>query len=337
MFDPLLSTFRGSTNSHPVSRQTLAHALDTIQHGAYARHVWQVQHILKTHGEEAYRVAKRDLPAITFGGTFAPTRTKPHLQQHSGLVHGDLDHLAKPEATKRRLAEDPYIAYAFISPSLTGVKFGVPVAPVADDTGYKHAWLAVRDYCFASYGVSLDESGKEINRLCYVSYDPSLYRNPDARLFEVPPPAQTAPKPITAQTPYDLPRDQRERYAQWGIERATRIIEDSVPGNRHFARCRASYLLGGYVAGGWLSESEAYDALAAVVARHTEHLQQSLKTIADGLVAGQSEPITLEELAPRHPATSSYHAADEDPWAGPHTLPLRPFRVNRLGMGVHRA
>jgi hypothetical protein len=54
--------------------------------------------------------------------------------------------------------------------------------------------------------------------------------------------------------------------------------------------------LGGYIGGGILSESEAYDALKEAVARNTKHPDRSMKTIAAGLQHGQERPITLEEL-----------------------------------------
>lgn len=129
------------------------------------------RHTRANGGEEAYNKGKAHLPAITFGGTFAPSRKIEHLTQHSGIVHGDLDHLDDLGSVKSRLAADPYVVYCFVSPSDTGLKTGALIEPVADDAAYKHTWQAVADYYRDRYGLTWDPTGKDICRLCYVSWD----------------------------------------------------------------------------------------------------------------------------------------------------------------------
>jgi hypothetical protein len=74
------------------------------------------------------------------------------------------------------------------------------------------------------------------------------------------------------------------------------MIDSSAPGNRHFWRCRAAYLLGGYVAGGILTAAEARTSLEAVVARNTDNLSKAMRTIDACLAAGMQAAIGLEEL-----------------------------------------
>jgi hypothetical protein len=310
---PNVSLFRGTTNAQPVGVLRLAEVLDAIQSGAYQRPVQRLRELMRTQGQAAYNIAKRMLPAVTFCGTFSPTRAKANLVQHSGIVHGDIDHLADVAAAKQRLAADPYVIYVFISPSATGLKPGVRVAPVADDSSYKRAWQAVADYLAAEHGVTLDPSGKDVCRLCYVSYDPQLYRNEDARPFPVPDPApRPAPRPTLPQPAYDVPRGRRERYAQQALRTAVAMIEASTPGSRHYHRLKASELLGGYIAGGLLTYDEAWGALAPAVARHTEHLDRSMKTVADGLLHGQERPITLDALAAERQTWLAQHHTSQD-------------------------
>jgi len=305
-FDGLnVHLFKGSTNPQPVKVFSLSQALDAIQDGTYHQHVQQLRHILTTKGKSAYDAAKKHLDAVTFCGTFSPTRAKTNLTQHSGIIHGDLDHLDDLQAAKQLLCDEPWTSYCFVSPSGTGLKVGIRVEPVADDAAYKHAWQVIADYHQRQYGIVWDESGKDVSRLCYLSYDPEVYRNPDALLFMVPsyqppPPAPPKPKPTLTATADPLTTDRRQRYGQQAIDTASKIIDASTRGNRHEARLRASRLLGGYISGGVLSYDEAYTALKGVVERNTDDVPRSLKTIVDGLRHGQDHPITFDELEAQH-------------------------------------
>lgn len=95
--------------------------------------------------------------------------------------------------------------------------------------------------------------------------------------------------------------DRRKMYAQQAIDTAIKIIYDSYPpegsksGNRHNARTRAAYLLGGYVGGGLLSYNEAHPVLESAVRANTDNFRAAMKTIDYCLSEGQSEPITYED------------------------------------------
>jgi hypothetical protein len=331
-----VNLFRGSTTPEPAAVLVLTEALDAIQHGTYQRSVQRVRSLLQAKRKADYDRAKRRLDAVTFGGTFSPTRAKANLTLHTGIVHGDLDHLTDLDAAKHTLTADPHVLYCFISPSGTGLKVGVRVEPVADDDAYKRAWQAVADAHQQDHGLTWDPSGKDVCRLCYVSWDPELYRNQDARRFPVPPyaPPPPKPQPFSPLALFDVPRDRRERYAQQAIQTAVAMIDSSTPGNRHFHRLKASELLGGYIAGGILTEADAYAALEQAVERNTNDVKRSMKTIASGLSHGQARPITLKALEAErqawlqaHPRTSTqgHHPSMGNPWEGMQTLPIRPY------------
>ena len=93
-------------DARPSATLRLGEALDAIVDGTYAKQIARSRQIYVTHGEDAYRQAKSQLPQFTFAGTFAPTRARAHLQQHSGIVHADLDHLPDLAETKLRLMQD---------------------------------------------------------------------------------------------------------------------------------------------------------------------------------------------------------------------------------------
>jgi len=282
-------------NKTPSAIVSLGSALSQIIDGTYRAAIERLRRIAMQYGGDRYKEAKSRLPQWTFGGTFAPDRAKANLTQHSGICHADIDHLANLDTTKRQLMADPQVLYCFTSPGGDGLKYGVRIPVVRNDDEYKHAWGYLADAHATAYQVTWDPSGKDISRLCFVSWDPACYVNPEAEICVIPPPRMVTP-PAPPPRMFTVPHARREQYAQRGIATAVKIIAESVEGGLHNARCRAAYLLGGYVGGGLLTHGEAYDALQAAVEGHTKDLAAALKTIADGLTAGEAEPITLEEL-----------------------------------------
>jgi BT4734-like, N-terminal domain len=295
--DADICIFHGTTNPTPIKTVTIATALDAIATGAYRDPIERLRHLRATKNEEVYKAAKSKLDALTFGGTFHPTRAKSTLVRHSGMVLGDIDHVADVDTVRRALCGDAYTAYCFTSPGGDGVKLGVQVPPVLDDEAYKHAWETIATYYQQQYGVPWDTSGKDVSRLCFASWDPTLYRNPAAMLFDVPPkPEPAITTPHTPPPSHPIPNDRRDFYARQAIDTATRMLDTSTPGNRHHMRTKAGYLLGGYVGGGILSYDDAYAALEVAVDRNSAHPLRSVQTIADCLQAGMAAAISLEDL-----------------------------------------
>jgi hypothetical protein len=190
------------------------------------------------------------------------------------------------------------VLYCFTSPRGDGLKYGVRVAKVPDDNAYKHAFGVLAAAHQQAYGVTWDPSGKDICRLCFVSWDPACYVNPHAEVYPVPPPMVTPPPPRPLQRvgTVQRPTDAIQRRVQRAVETAIAMIDGSVPGQQHFARCRAAYLLGGFVSGGLLSYDEAYSTLEGPVERTAQNVLKAMKDIADCLAAGQSAPITAADL-----------------------------------------
>lgn len=297
-FDALLvQRFDDLYDPTPNAELLLGDVLDAITDGLYAAAIHHLRTVFRREGEEAYRAAKQRLPQITFAGTFAPTRAKEHLVCHSEICHADIDHLTDLQETKYRLLDDPHVAYCFTSPRGDGLKYGVRIAKVENDNAYKHAWGILAATHQTAYGVTWDPSGKDICRLCFISWDPACYINPRAEVYTVPPPMATPP-PHKPRRPSALRRERDDVHdqVQRALDTAMHMIDRSVPGQQHFARCRAAYLLGGFVGSGLLAYDEAYRALEASVQRTAKHMPKAMKDITDCLKAGESQPITAADL-----------------------------------------
>ena len=164
---------------------------------------------------------------------------------------------------RQTLCQDPHVVYCFLSPSREGLKLGVRIEPIADDVAYKHAWGVVAATHLDRYGVTWDPSGKDVSRLCYVSYDPDCYVNLQAEVSPVPPPMVPPPRPSFPRPFTRTAGDHRTRFTQRAIDLAVRMIEQAPEHHQHHTRLRAARLLGGYVAGGLLTYDEAYRGAAS--------------------------------------------------------------------------
>jgi hypothetical protein len=279
--------------------------LGRIQDGTYQQDTEHLRQILASGDAQAYRTTKERSLAFT-PCCALQTRSKDvpwpqKLINTTGIVHFDCDHLDDPHTFKDLLAQHAHVAFAFISPSGQGVKIGVAAHGITDPDTYKHAWtmaLACLKGAYPDVHFNEDPHVKFLNALCYVSYDTTLFVNPDVQPYAVPPPSLMITPPPTPRPvfPQGIPRDRRERYAQRGLARAVQMIAESVPGQQHAARCRAAYLLGGYIAGGVVAYEEAYAALEAAVAQTAQDVPKAMKDIRDCLEAGQGEPIMFDTL-----------------------------------------
>ena len=179
-----------------------------------------------THGiwnkaSTKYSAAKRTLPAFITAGTFRPghrhgeTPPPTHLQhfpdcpsgllEHSGMTIVDLDHLAAHGADQELLlaqfAGHPAVIGAFVSPSDDGIKAIVAVDPVPwDDESHVRGWAGGRD-ALASIYPYIDESGKNISRLCYQSDHSGCYVAPDDKVITPAKMAEPEPAPEPAARP----------------------------------------------------------------------------------------------------------------------------------------
>ena len=93
---------------------------------------------------------------------------------------------------RKKLEASPHVFAFFLSPTGNGLKVVFRVPPMHQNTREVFAqWQKhVRDLT----GIQIDENGKDLSRLCFMSYDPELYHNPDATELE-PLPEPEKPKP----------------------------------------------------------------------------------------------------------------------------------------------
>ena len=141
----------------------------------------QTEHLRAiTLSDDAKRYKADHFDYCTFSGVFR-SRSASQLIRHSGLVCVDFDHVENVPALKQQLLDHEYFdtILMFTSPSGYGVKWIVEV----NLQGWEHSrFFKSMNNCFKKSGLpSVDASGSDVARACFLPYDPDAYIHPKFR------------------------------------------------------------------------------------------------------------------------------------------------------------
>jgi len=146
---------------------------------------------LQTINQTAYREEKKQLPFFTCGSFVPPIRHSKNFGSISAFVL-DIDHLGEKELTieetKKRLKDDERVVMAFASPGNDGVKVIIGLkSPCYDASLFslfyrKFAVSFGRQHQFEQV---IDKRTSDVTRACFLSYDPDVYFNPEAKPVKI--------------------------------------------------------------------------------------------------------------------------------------------------------
>jgi len=222
--------------------------------------------------QQAKKKAKLALPNFTGSGIFGDNREDDAIIQHSGRIIIDLDHIGDVAEAKSLLCADDYTECCFVSVGGAGIAVSVKIDP----NRHRESFLALSAYYKNRYNYIADKSCVNEARVRFISYDPELFLNPDAKQFIV----------------------GRDYVAH--VKRVTAYyLENAQPGEVHGTLIRSSRLMGGYIAGGLIDEEEGLEHLVDIM-RNKEgivSIEIERKKIKDGIANGKLSPITAENIA----------------------------------------
>lgn len=136
---------------------------------------------------------KKQLPSICFAGSFKH-RDNHGIIDHAGFICLDFDHLTSFEKLlefKEDLKRSKYVFAAFISPSGDGMKV---IVRIPKDIKNHSKYAESLGKWFKQDDQKVDEL-KDVARVCFESYDPDIYVNDNAAIFDV----ISKPKPIVVE------------------------------------------------------------------------------------------------------------------------------------------
>lgn len=157
---------------------TLEKALNRIKTGKSIELINQIRALEKSKNQTDL---KNKLPSILFAGEFSE-RSKNGLINHSGLMITDFDKYPNEKIMLEHLdilKNNKHFVSLFISPSGKGIK-GVVHIPKCDKLEHEKYFKEFQNKFNFDYW---DSSNCNVDRVCFESYDPNIYINYNAEIF----------------------------------------------------------------------------------------------------------------------------------------------------------
>ncbi|MCK5738189.1 hypothetical protein KAH55_03365 [bacterium] len=311
-----ISVFQG-TNPKPIEETTWAEVVEQIQSEKHSQRLL-VEEIRKTPNQAARKALKVKLQAYTFSGSFSH-RKNANISTTTGFIIIDLDHLPDVAGLMNLLRQDPFVWFAFVSPSGDGIKVGIRTNGIKNDADHKKLFAAVERYFLEVYGLTIDPACKDIARLTFTSFDPGAFINKDAEYFDVK--AWTPQPEEKPQDPIELPSyikdnwtdTSREKYGAKVLKSCCAKIRQSPEHHQHVIRLQQARLIGGYVSSGVINESEALAALERAAADSgAVDMKAAMQTIKDGIENGKASPLYPDENQRNYSHNCTERQPDED-------------------------
>lgn len=216
----LFQNFNEVINTVPIEQ-----IVTEIKEGTYKSQILYLRKSLEQGKMEPYEKAKKSLLAFTPSATFKGGRKLDYLQNYNQIIVLDIDKVEKNKLAEIKLkaTELSTTFVAFISPSNNGLKLFIKVSTNQDE--HKNTYNIVKEFYEKELEIEIDKSGKDITRLCFYSYDPEIFFNPNADIFLVTERSRSAESNSSNLNTPDLLYDHCVRF--------TKQKMDYIEGNRN--------------------------------------------------------------------------------------------------------
>jgi hypothetical protein len=202
---PWFSFFKSPvSNTKPTSEMNLEQVHQLITGETYMKITSEIQS--ESSKEVKGKLKSACLDYVCFSGTFTK-RTNKDLVSYSGYLVLDFDELEDPERIRERILQDSSIdlVLLFKSPSGNGLKGIVQTNSKKED--HENYFKAYTEYFNQTYGLSIDKSGKDLSRACFLCHDPNVFVNyeiHDSLSFELRKwLSNDIPKPVSSNLNFD--------------------------------------------------------------------------------------------------------------------------------------
>jgi len=183
---------------------------------------------------------------VTVSGQFSD-RKDDALKEHSGFIAIDIDNIDNPEEAKKLVQADSYIYSAFTSISGHGLCLVMRI----DGTRHADAFNGIASYLYQTYQLIVDQSGKNVSRARFISYDPWIHINTKAILFKkylAKPKERKLAKVAVIKTDFDAMIAEMDRkglnlcedYSEW-IQIAYALVSEFGEGGRDYFHTLSSH------------------------------------------------------------------------------------------------
>ena len=124
----------------------------------------------------------REFDAVAGAGTFSYGNARGLIKRSKYIVL-DVDDLESTEEAReiqRTLIADKNVetALCFVNPKGKGIKWWVELPEWCQNMTFAEQYATLSRYIGYEYGILADSTGSNVNRLCFLPYDPLCYINP---------------------------------------------------------------------------------------------------------------------------------------------------------------
>lgn len=335
--EQLLTRFEGVTDTLSVTDETLCSFVEIIRAGSFKngrgipqrfrKKIVLLRECLHSGELKVYQSEKKKLLGVTLAGVFREGRHDADLTDYSGLVHVDLDKLTPEQVQEYReiLQKDPFVLVVFVSASGRGLKV-IGWHPLGAEHHESVYWAFRRhvQQLLQCPEEVLDDSVRNLARLCFVSHDPDAYLNLKAspmvsavsELGEptlepvtsdpTPPTAEEIPAKPKSKSLFDASKHtifddgtNPQKYGAAVLDANCEKIRAAPDGQKHQTRLLRARVVAGYVAGGYIEEAVALQRLISAALDNTEDPRLAEKDIRDGFEHGKQEPLEVPDPDPQ--------------------------------------
>jgi len=159
-------------NVFPLNALKLHEIHSLITSNTYKRATERLRSISDIKEKRKFKANNFDY--VTFSGVFEK-RSDKELIKHSSLITIDFDHLGNIQLVKDQLLQDEYFdtELLFTSPSGDGLKWIIRID--LSEATHQEYFKAIANYLQQTYNIEVDQSGKDVSRACFLSYDPDAF------------------------------------------------------------------------------------------------------------------------------------------------------------------
>jgi hypothetical protein len=203
----MVSTYKNfGTKLEDISIFTI---FQDIKSGKYESEINSIRYAMHSEKLQLADELKSKLVGFTTSGTFGKQRKKEFLTSYSQIINFDFDHIPLEDLDNliTQINNCENTLASFISPRGEGLKVFVKINTDAE----KHAitYNQVANYYKDLTGFDFDAKCKDISRLCFVSYDPNIFVNENATIFEIKEEIVVEIKPKTKQIEQAISTDEK--------------------------------------------------------------------------------------------------------------------------------
>ena len=181
-YNPQVTVFKSLFNANDTPYKVLMTKIMARVRDGLSSSRGIIEQIRKSNDQNEVDRLKKMLPALMFNGIFK-TRSDVGIESHSGLCIFDFDkYPSQKELNQERalIQSDPYTYACFLSPSGKGLKVIVKIPKSNKDEHFRR-FHSYKNYIKSDF---FDDKNSNLSRVCFESYDPNFYFNPESQLYE---------------------------------------------------------------------------------------------------------------------------------------------------------